>query len=83
MDLPHMLSLSTLLTTEHTNWKPYSVKTDLQEAVNDGDSQVEGLLQEVETQVNLNQPVDQDWSHATIYLSSLKVLGSDAENTQG
>ena len=38
----------------------------LEKSVDDGDSEVEGLLQEIEAQMDLYQPVDEDSSHAHI-----------------
>lgn len=39
-------------------------KSDLEETIQDGNCEVQSLLQQLEPGVNLDQPVDEDSSHA-------------------
>ena len=49
----------------------------LEEAIDDANSHVHGLLQQAELDLDLNEPVDEDGPHVPRELLSLQVLGSD------
>lgn len=63
--------------------QPYFFFTDLQEAVNASNGEVEGFLQQVEAEVNLHQPIYQNGSHTTIYLHAIQVAWPNTETIQG
>lgn len=50
--------------------------TDLQEAVQDGHSEVQGLLQQLEPGVDLDKPINEDCPHVLSDTVALHVVGT-------